>query len=98
MRRAVFATVVVAMLIAACGPKGLPKECDEYLAKYDCFLAVSGVTDRQTTISTMRDTWTTASKTAQGRSTIVTICLSQQAQMDDRFRTAKCNDVKAAAR
>ena len=98
MRRTTFAIVAVALVVVACGPKGLPPECDQYLAQYDCFLAKSGMTDRATTVEGIRDTWTTASKTSQGRATIVTVCLSQQAQMDAKFRSNGCSGVKAPAR
>jgi hypothetical protein len=98
MRRAVFAVLAFALPVIACGKKGLPEECERYLAHYDCFLAKSGMTDRAATVDGIRDTWTTASKTPQGRSAILQACLTTEAQMDGKFRTAGCADVVPSKR
>jgi hypothetical protein len=98
MRRVVFTVLALALPVVACGKKGLPEECERYLAHYDCFLAKSGMTDRQTTVDGIRDTWTNASKTPTGRAAILQACLTTEAQMDGKFRTAGCADVKPSAR
>ena len=58
---------VLLVVVVACGKKGLPEECDQYLARYDCYMTKSGMSaaDRQTTLGGMRDTWTTTSNTSQ---------------------------------
>lgn len=90
MRRVVFVIGSALLVMAACGKKGLPEECDRYLAGYDCFLTKSGVADKQTTLDTMRTTWTTASETSTGRAAILTACQQSQAQMEQKFKESGC--------
>lgn len=92
MRRAIVVTFTLALSIVACGKKGLPPECDAYLAKYDCFMTKQGMApaDRQTTLGGMRDTWTTGSKTSQGRTAILAACQKMDSEMVSKFNEAGC--------
>ncbi len=93
-----FALGLVVLTSAACGKKGLPEECDGYLARYDCYMAKMGVADRATTIDGMRNTWTEASKTTTGRAAVQTACGSSEAQMAAKFAEAGCAGAKPKAR
>ena len=90
MRPALFVILALALPVVACGKKGLPPECERYLTHYDCFLAKSGVPNRDVTVSGIRDTWTSASKNPTGRAAILTACQTQEAQMDSKFRSSGC--------
>jgi hypothetical protein len=91
MRRHIPALVVIGfvLLIAAC-KRGMPPECEQYLARYDCWLGKSGVADHATTTEAMRNTWTEASKTGPGRSAVLQACNKSQAEMEARFATSGC--------
>lgn len=92
MRRAIFVALAVALPVLACGKKGMPPECDQYLAKYECYMTKSGMAaaDRQKTLSGMRDTWTNGSNTATGRTAILAACQQMDAQMVSKFAEAGC--------
>lgn len=101
MRRIGSVFFVLGLLVAVtagCGKKGLPEECDAYLARYDCYLAKMGMTDRATTVEGMRTTWTDASKTSTGRSTVQTACVTSEASMTAKFAEAGCANAKPKAR
>jgi hypothetical protein len=97
-RSVVLTSVLLLTALAACGKKGLPEECDLYLARYDCWLAKQGMQDRSKTIDTMRQTWTDASKTGPGRKAIVDACNKSQAEMESKFATAGCANAAPAVK
>lgn len=79
--------------LSACGlfgPKGIPPECTQYLAQYECFLQKTGVPDHQKTIETMRHTWEESSKTAVGRKATLQSCEASSAQMAATFSKNGC--------
>jgi len=43
MRRAIFVALAVALPVLACGKKGMPPECEQYLVKYECYMTKSGM-------------------------------------------------------
>jgi hypothetical protein len=97
MRRLFVSVLVLLVPVAACGKKGLPEECEQYLARYDCWLGKSGVADKQTTIDVMRKTWTDASKSGPGRAAIVGACEKSQAEMEQKFASSGCATATPAA-
>lgn len=92
MRRASFVALAVALPVLACGKKGMPPECDQYLVKYECYMTKSGMAaaDRQKTLAGMRDTWTNGSNTATGRTAILAACQQMDAQMVSKFAESGC--------
>ena len=68
----------------------MPPECDQYLARYDCWLGKQGMQDRATTIEGMRNTWNEASKTGAGRGAVKKACEKSQEEMASKFATAGC--------
>ncbi len=92
MRRAIFFVLALALPVAACGKKGMPPECDTFLVKYDCFLTKSGMAaaDKQKTLDGMRQTWSSGSHTATGRTAILGACNQMNAQMISKFAESAC--------
>jgi hypothetical protein len=93
MRRAVFFALALALPVIACGKKGMPPECDKFLVKYDCFLTKSGMSaaDKAKTLDGMRETWSSGSKTATGRTAILAACNQMDGQMVSKFKDSSCN-------
>lgn len=92
MRRALVVFSVLALTVVACGKKGLPPECDQYLAKYDCYMTKQGMlpADRQATLGGMRSTWTTTSSTSDGRKAALAACQKMDSEMVSKFAEAGC--------
>lgn len=97
MRRFVALLIPFAVVVSACGKKGLPKECEEYLVRYDCFLAKHGMAERASTIKTMRQTWKEGCKTTVGRAAITSACKQSMAQMQSKFDEDGCKGGAPAA-
>ena len=92
MRRAIFFVLALALPVAACGKKGMPPECDQFLVKYDCFLTKSGMAaaDKQKTLDGIRQTWTTGSNTSTGRTAILGACKQMEGQMVSQLASSGC--------
>ena len=91
-RAAIVAAVVLFTALVACGKKGMPEECDQYLARYECWLAKTGMApaDAAKTVGTMRTTWTDASKTSVGRGAVLDACKKSQGEMESKFASSGC--------
>lgn len=81
--------VTVAISLVAC-KRGIPEECTQYLAQYDCFLGKMNTPGKEVTIETMRTAWTEGSKTGAGRSAVLQACQQSQAQMASKFAESGC--------
>ena len=96
------ATVVFAVLsfaaLVACGKKGMPEECDQYLARYECWLGKTGMAPSaaQSTVSGMRSTWTEASKNSVGRNAVLDACKKSQGEMESKFTEKGCQSAAPA--
>lgn len=92
MRRAIFVALAVALPVLACGKKGMPPECEQYLVKYECYMTKSGMAapDRQKTLDGMRTTWTTSSSTGPGRTAVLGACQQMDGQMASKFAESGC--------
>ena len=91
-RASIFAAVVLFAALVACGKKGMPEECDQYLARYECWLLKTGMqsVDVNKTVGTMRTTWTDASKTSVGRNAVLDACKKSQGEMESKFASQGC--------
>ena len=91
-RATVLVAVVLFTALVACGKKGLPEECDQYLARYQCWLGKTGMaaSDVSTTVGGMRTTWADASKTSVGRGAVLDACNKAQGEMAAKFASTGC--------
>ena len=91
-RVSVVVSVLLFTALVACGKKGMPPECDQYLARYECWLGKTGMdaTARGNTVGTMRSTWTEASKNSTGRAAVLQACQKSQAEMESKFASTGC--------
>ena len=99
-RASIVVSVLLFTALVACGKKGLPEECDQYLARYDCWLGKTGMdaTARGTTVGTMRNTWTEASKNSTGRAAVLDACKKSQGEMEAKFASTGCATAMPAAK
>jgi hypothetical protein len=99
-RASVFAAVVLFTALVACGKKGMPAECDQYLARYECWLGKTGMpaSSVSSTVGGMRTTWTDASKTSVGRNAVLDACKKSQGEMEAKFASTGCANAAPAAK
>ena len=99
-RASVLLSVVLFTALIACGKKGLPEECDQYLARYECWLGKTGMakSDVSTTVGGMRTTWTEASKNSVGRNAVLDACKKSQGEMESKFASQGCANATPAAK
>jgi len=99
-RASVLVAVVLFTALVACGKKGMPEECDAYLARYECWLGKTGMAagDVSKTVGTMRTTWTDASKTSVGRGAVLDACKKSQGEMESKFAAQGCANAAPAAK
>lgn len=99
-RVSVVVSVLLFTALVACGKKGLPPECDQYLARYDCWLGKTGMdaAARGNTVGTMRTTWTEASKNSTGRTAVLEACKKSQGEMESKFASTGCASAAPAAK
>jgi hypothetical protein len=97
-RASVLAAVVLFTALVACGKKGMPEECDQYLARYECWLGKTGMaaSDVSQTVGGMRTTWTEASKTGPGRNGVLEACKKSQGEMEAKFASTGCANAAPA--
>jgi hypothetical protein len=91
MRTVITISLVAAAISLVACKRGLPEECTQYLAQYDCFLGKMNTPGKEITVETMRTTWTESSKTGAGRSAVLQACQQSQAQMAAKFAESGCN-------
>ena len=91
-RASVVLSVLLFTALVACGKKGLPPECDQYLARYECWLGKTGMdaSARGNTVGVMRNTWTEASKNSTGRAAVLDACKKSQGEMESKFASTGC--------
>jgi hypothetical protein len=99
-RASVLAAVVLFTALVACGKKGMPEECDQYLARYECWLGKTGMaaSAASSTVGTMRTTWTESSKTSVGRGAVLDACKKSQGEMEAKFASTGCANAAPAAK
>ena len=99
-RAAVVFAVLSFTALLACGKKGMPEECDQYLARYECWLGKTGMAPSavQSTVGGMRSTWTEASKNSTGRNAVLEACKKSQGEMESKFSEKGCANAAPAAK
>lgn len=99
-RASVLAAVVLFTALVACGKKGMPEECDQYLARYECWLGKTGMASPavQQTVGGMRTTWTETSKNSTGRNAVLEACKKSQGEMEEKFASTGCANAAPAAK
>lgn len=99
-RASVLFAVVLFTALVACGKKGMPEECDQYLARYECWLGKTGMpaASVQQTVGGMRSTWAEASKNSTGRGAVLDACKKAQGEMEAKFSAQGCANAAPAAK